>query len=321
MSIQEFLETLSLDRDSDHPSSLILSSLALCSGIDIQATSTLPELLGVYDQIGDQWMATLPSEASHITRLARFKVARRVAKEVTLSSIGVSLQKKESILRDHALLTADILPSSESNSRDWDEDSRSESPAYVRRFASQDPVSTLPTPDPTLSVYSQSSAASSNDDGPEDPVLTRLRQYVGPTDSFSKLGASKRVLAEWPSTQGASPFEFDWQAVQEAARAGESGDEADSKKKKEEARRKRRTEKFLKRTKAEASQVTSQPVGAAPFATQQDFGRHVASSQPYAASSQIVQDVPMTQPVGGAFGSRLKVDKKRQKKKSRAAGF
>lgn len=73
------------------------------------------------------------------------------------------------------------------------------------------------------------------------------------------------------------------------------------------------TEKFLSRERSQATTVESQPVSV-PRGSQPDTERRMFSSQP-------VVEVPMTQPVGGVFGSRSVANGKKKKPKVRNAGF
>lgn len=311
--LRDFLESLKLDEDPDLPSELMLSNLTLCPGISFQnlEDSPLPDLLKVYDQVAETWIATLPLQVSGLTRLAKFKIARKVAVELCLCSIGIALRNKSAQV-SFVPTTEDVeeLPPLIGKSAAT---SRAGSPAL---FSSQIPSSSmnkptfgLPTPAQTPSLYSQSHASTS--EYAEDPAISRLRQYA-PIKAKPDLGASK-ILSQWPETPGVDPATYSWEEIQKKAAANESGEETDHRKKREAARRKRRTERFLSRESTAATEVYTQPSAYQPFGSQPDV-QHAASSQ------TVAEDVPMTQPDRGAFGSRSMKGKKKQKKK-RTAGF
>jgi len=270
----------------------------------------LPELLGVYDRVGDYWVASLPLSVSNLSRLAKFKIARKAAMELCLSSISISLRKNQVTKGDlSSQNTHDILLLTSDRNYGL---SREQSPVFSSQIFghfSENLNSSLPTPRRTPSLYSQSSGVSA--DVVEDIAISRLRQYAdigSPLLDLPKL----RLLSQWPSTAGADPSEFNAKAILDPHETDESGEETEQKKRREESRR-RRTEKFLNKQRMGSVTATSQP--AFPF-----FGSQAEVAH-HAASSQSLPEIPMTQPDRGAFGSRaVHVDKKRQKKR-RAAGF
>ena len=314
-NLHQYLSTLRAEQSPDDLSEIVVSSLTRCPGLDLPVAVDAPDLVGVYDRLGDRWMATLPLEVPNLNRLGKFKVARRLALELCLSSIAVSLRQKQVSLEQANPERASTIgirePSLPPSNRDHDQ-SREESPVFSSQIAlslTQDPTSSLPTPTRTPSIYSQSSGVST--DPVEDPAISRLRQYVVSLNPPIELGKSK-FLSQWPSTPGVDPSEYNWESVRNIHRGEESGEETDSRRQREVARRRRRTESFLNRERSSTSEDVSQPVD------------HWFGSQPEAAhavSSQPVDDIPMTQPDRGVFGSRsIHMDKKRQKKR-RAAGF
>jgi len=270
-----------------------------------------PNLMAMYDGMVELFISCLPRKTPGPARLAKERLARRIATELYLSSLAVSLRAG---------------PSPKSNIR---EDSRTvEFELPVRRkgeLASQislqvhstslrgasEPATTLPTPASTPSLASRASNASIGE--PEDSnAVLRLRAYATTIKSQPQLNPNKSIiLSHWPSIPGSSPAHYSWEATRKAL-ASQNGlqNEEDTFAQEEEARRRRRTEKFLKRHKGEVEGPTSQPTPTVLF-----------GSDPVQmpASSQVVEDIPMTQPVVGAFGSRQGQQKK--KKKRKAAGF
>jgi RNA polymerase I-specific transcription initiation factor RRN6 len=308
--LYDFLETFPIDEyeDSGNSSKLVVSNLTLYPNMDITSVNQASRLLDVYDRIADQWIASLPLDVSNLSRLAKFTVARKVAMELCLSSIAVSLQtsqNKTDILASINASNSHLAPQDEGHDR-----LHAESPLLSSQFMglAQDPGSRLLTPTP--SIYSHSSGVSA--DMPEDAAISRLRQYttIGmPSANMNKA----RLLSQWPSTLGADPSEFDWETARIPPPGNDSGEETDGKKRREEHRNRKKTEKYLRKQMAESMEVISQPAFPS-FGSQPDFAHH-------AASSQSIADISMTQPDRGLFGSRsVNVDKKRLKKR-RAAGF
>jgi RNA polymerase I-specific transcription initiation factor RRN6 len=311
--LRDFFESLKRDEEPNASSSLTLSNLTLCPGIRFQTLqdSGLPDLLKVYDEVAENWIASLPLRVPGLTRLAKFKIARKVAVELCLSSIGASLRNNSSAIPvtegDEPLALPDKSAAT----------SRATSPAL---FSSQIPQSSqpgsqfcLPTPAQTPSLYSQSHASAS--EYAEDPAILRLRQYVVSIKSKPDLGTSK-ILSQWPAEPRVDPATYSWEEIQKKAAAEESGEEDSHKKRREDARRKRKTERFLSRESTAAAETSSSQPVFMPFGgSQPDIAEHAYSSQ------TIVDDVPMTQPDRGAFGSRTTQQGKKKLKKKRTAGF
>lgn len=302
--LSNFLQTLRANQDAQESFDLILSGLSSCPGVglNIDEGSTFSDLLGVYDQVGDHWMASLPLQVSNLARLSKFKVARKLAVELYLSSISVSICKRPSKARRMPLGSdgVDLPP--------YDEEPNEQQSLMSPQTATTplpEAGLSLPTPSRTPSVYSQISNDTS--EFTEDASVTRLRQYAVSIESQPDLGESE-LLAQWPSTPGVDPAHYSWRSM-----ADEGEGELDSRRRHEEARRRRRTEKFLNRERMKASQVSSQPM-VLLSGSQPELGQPAASSQP-------VGDIPMTQPDRGAFGARSAIPGKKKKGKRRAAGF
>jgi RNA polymerase I-specific transcription initiation factor RRN6 len=158
----------------------------------------------------------------------------------------------------------------------------------------------FPTSTYTPSVYSNITSASGL---MEDPAITRLRQYAVSIKSRPDTGKS-RILSEWPTLPGVDPATYTYKGLPAESEMEDSEQESRAAKK-EAARRRRRTENFVQRSTAQSSRAVS-PVGSQ--ATE-------LPALPF--SSQPMQELPMTQPDRGAFGSR----KRKGKKKQRTACF
>jgi RNA polymerase I-specific transcription initiation factor RRN6 len=311
--LRNFLESLKLNEEPDSSSSLVLSNLTLCPGIGFQTLrdSQLPDLLKVYDQVAENWISNLPLRVSGLTRLAKFKIARKVAVELCLSSIGISLCNKSSQVPTALELDAEELPALNRSVITSREGSPAVRSSQILSGALDERAFGLPTPAQTPSLYSQSHASAS--EYAEDPAISRLRQYAVSIKAKPDLGSSK-ILFHWPQAPGVDPATYSWGETQKKAAADESGEETDHGKRREAARRKRTTERFLSRESTAAVESYSQPT-LTPFRSQPDVGQYPASSQ------TIADDVPMTQPDRGAFGSRSAQQGKQKQKKKRTAGF
>jgi RNA polymerase I-specific transcription initiation factor RRN6 len=247
-------------------------------------------------------MSSLPLKVSNLARLSKFKLARKVAVELCLSSIAISHRKGPShvAVAHSAGGGMDLTPCN-----DGPNDSGHLISPQITTNLLPEAGSSLPTPSRTPSVYSQ--VSTNTTESLENPSISRLRQYAVSIKSQLDLGESA-LLAQWPSSPGADPALYSWRSM-----ADQELDENDSRRRREEARRRKRTEKFLQRERMKVSQVSSQPTlirsGSQPELTQS------------AASSQVVDDVPMTQPDRGVFGARSAKTGKKKRGRRRAAGF
>lgn len=251
----------------------------------------------------------MPRKVSGPARHSKFKIIRQVAVELSLGSLTISIQDKATNLkalpREHPdsdlELPLQLLENDDGTTRE-------SSPAFyssqVKEMPERGQDFRLPTPARTPSIYSHTTSAS---EVKEDPAISRLRQYALSIKSKPDLGKIS-FLSRWPLIPGADPATYSYDAIQKAAAAEESGSESERQRGREEARRRKRTEKFLQQSAARVVEPSSQPMAFRP------------SSEPSVSHpSLMVNDLPMTQPDRGAFGSRSVQKSKKQKK--RTAGF
>lgn len=302
--LHNFLETLQANQNAHETVDLVLSDLNSSPGTGFVMNDgpSFSGLLGVYDQVGEHWMACLPLHVSNPARLSKFRVARKVAVELCLGLIAVSIRNRSSQPRGAPRDDSNIeqLPVGEEQN-----DLGIMTASEIATSSMPGAGFSLSTPSRTPSVYSR--ASNDTSDVSEDPLTSRLRQYAVSIKSLPDLGESA-LLSQWPSAPGADPAKYSWQSM-----VDELEDDFDSRRRNEEERRRRRTEKFLNRERVNESLASSQPK---PL---------YSGSQPEpglpAASSQSVGDVPMTQPDRGIFGARSAKPGKKKKGKRRAAGF
>lgn len=306
-SLQEFLQSLKVEHDDDATSNIAISDLTSCPAIVLptEEVTALPSLLGIYDELVDNWMADLPQKFSNQARLVKHRIIRQLAIDICLSSIGISLKTKS------------IEQAVVSEGRDLDDVDisdrigRDSSPLLfspeMTPSSFPEPSLSLPSPARTPSLYSHATTGSELG---ENPAISRLRQYAVSIDSQLDPGKSK-LLSNW--VPGGDPAEYSWEKAQ---KGDDREEENERRRRREEARRRRRTEKFLNRERARApvaAAAESQPAFL-PSGSQPDVAPQ------FGFSSQPVEELPMTQPNRGTFGSRT-AQKGKKKGKKRAAGF
>jgi len=289
----------------DETPSIVISDLTSCPNITLSSgeDTALPNLFVIYDDLAHTWMTNLPPDIPGRTRVSMHKVIRQVAIELCLSSVGLSLQPKDS-----------EQPEVDDGQDGNDEHGAVPSPPlYTPEMTPavvSEPSVSMSSPPRTPSVYSHATNATGSELG-ENLAITRLRQHAVAIGSQPDPGKSK-LLSSW--VVGGNPAEYPWDATQ---KADDDGEEDDRRRRREDARRKRRTEKFLNRERARAPVAAeSQPAPAfLPPGSQPDFAHN-------GFSSRTVDDMPMTQPDRGAFGSRTATKgKKKKKQKRRKSGF
>lgn len=272
----------------------------------IESGNYMPDLSDVYDKLVELWISCLPHRTPGPARLAREKSVRIIATELCLSSLGVFIRDKSVILpkaSESQEKTDFVLPVRTKP------DSSETVDGLSTQITSAVPVSSLPTPAATPSLPSNDSTASFREPA-EDEAISRLRGYTLSIKSQPPLGASRSaILAHWPSSPGADPSKYSWEASHKAVIEDEdvnSDEEETLIQHREQDRRRRRTEKFLKRQRVNTIDATSQPLPALAFGSQPDPAQHAVSYQ--------TADIPMTLPDRGVFGSRLgpKIFKKRR---------
>jgi RNA polymerase I-specific transcription initiation factor RRN6 len=299
------LETLKEGQDNEAPSTIVVSDLTSCPAVILPSggKSTIPNLLAIYDDLVDNWMTNLPPKVSIQTRLSKHKIIRQLAIELCLSSVGISLQTNDTDL-PVAAKGKDAEGVDVPGGIGRDSSPLLFSPEMTPASFSE-PALSLPSPARTPSVYSHATTTTGFELG-ENPAITRLRQYAVSIRSQLDPGKSK-LLASW--VPGGDPAEYSW----EEQKTDDSEEEDGRRSRREEARRRKRTEKFLNRERARAPIAAESQSAFLPFGSQPDAA-HLGFS------SQTVDELPMTQPDRGAFGSRS-AQKGKKKQKRRNAGF
>ncbi|KAH8687824.1 RNA polymerase I-specific transcription initiation factor RRN6-like protein [Tricladium varicosporioides] len=309
-ALSEYLHSLQQEQNLDDSSQLVVSDLVEVPGMkfNIIETSNKPDFLRFYDGLVETWMA-LPQQTPIKTRLFKYSMIRQIAIQLSLSSVGIFLREK--LAEDDVILRSESSRDTESLAYGHSVSERHSLPQdYSPEMTPESSQSLhlgLPTPSQTPSIYSR---ATTSDPGQiEDPTTVRLRQYALSIKSRLNPGQS-RILSRW--TPGGDPSEYKWK--EQGPSLEESGDESGRKKRREDTRRHKRAEIFLNLEREKPDTTKSRPAYA-PTGSQPAVSGHVSSSQP-------VVEIPMTQPVGGMFGSRsAQVSKSLRKPKRRHAGF
>lgn len=270
---------------------------------DTSLNEIMPDLSNVYDKMVDLWVSCLPKQTPGPARLAKERIVRNIAMELHLSSLALLARSKSVSVPKIATPQpgADfVLPVRGK-------------PGSLERMESQgsqgssvEHSSGLPTS--TAAPILTQNETSIPSVPTEDPAISRLRSYTISIKSQPPPGTARlAILAHWPSTPGADPSNYSWEATRTTVTDDEDldSDNEEVMKRQKEARRKRHAKKFL-RQRADTMGTASQPAPAIPFGSQPAMAQHFLSSQ--------TGDIVMTQPDRGVFGSRpgIKVFKKRR---------
>ncbi|PBP20490.1 hypothetical protein BUE80_DR008811 [Diplocarpon rosae] len=307
--INELLASLASGQSSEAQQILIIKYLPL--GLDIGfpevPDSTHPDLLRIFDQLVEYWMADLPANLPNLARHTKFKAVRQLTLELGLSSIGMSLQCRASSV-PVAIQAADDVFTESMISKDRGT-MRDSSPAFSSsQLATVQSEACLPTSTATPSLYSHGTPVSGL---LEDQAIARLRRYAPTIKAKLEIGtrANTSILSHWPSEPGADPKEYCYEATKQTYAATKAGDEDRRSLRKEKARRRRRTEEFVKAVEPAVSRRLSLFSGSQPEMATRTF------------SSQVMDELPMTQPDRGTFGGRTVPKSTKKAKKPRTAGF
>ncbi|KAI9811458.1 MAG: hypothetical protein M1827_005441 [Pycnora praestabilis] len=286
----------------------------------------------------DRWLVSLSRDVPGKTRLGKEKVVRKVAAELCLASIGISLRPisdESDRFSSHPQFQNLHLPVRQKDAvpaipvkgkgrlRELPRSSSQRS--YPLSISSSPSIPSLRTPTPTSSLHSQTSTSSSRAAANgEDPSSVRLRAYTSLSLQPPLPPKMSNLLSHW--TVGANPDTYDWEATSAALAPLDDAEGGKTSGLTVEAQAKllRRQERSLKRARRDTvAGPSSQPAPTRLYGSQpQAAAQSVQATQ----SSQLVEDpMPMSQVERGVFGGRQAggslATKVRKKKKKRAAGF
>lgn len=281
------------------------------------ADSVAPEelsLLQIYDSLIRCWITPLALSIPGRVRVMIEKRLREIAAQIYLASYGIQSepgpsQNEENMFTEQGLFTLPVRRKSSftnliKKGKAREAPSRSPSPlssqipqdAGFTQSNLQPQSPTLPTPNPTPSLHSTSSASSLSRS--EDPASHRLRALATLTPQPLLPSSMQNILGHW--TLGTDPEDYDWEAKQAAPETETTETEAQT-------RRRRKLVKKLKRKRENTLPSSSQSV---PSISSQLVPPVVSASQPQAvretqASTQLSEDgAPATQEERGTFGGR-----------------
>ncbi|KAG9248570.1 RNA polymerase I-specific transcription initiation factor RRN6-like protein [Calycina marina] len=318
-NLDGFLNDMLIDEDAESPLELALSNLTLCPGYEPMYTDGLlqvPSFIDVYDRIVAQWVMTLPGEIPNETRLTNFSATRRIAVELCLSSIALHHKIKLAVFKPDDIENEQAIPLSDVRNVARQDGTSSplsqfRSFSQLTREPTRDGRFGLLTPAQTPSLHSGNSVTSGEPD--EDEAIIRLRQYTISIDAPQET-RQLSLLSQWPSAPGSDPSTFIWRPKDDSNEDDDDMEQKSARKRRREAaRRTKRTEAFLAEGRSNVGASASQPPASVTFGSQPSVAR-----QP--AGSPVTEELPMTQPGGGNFGSRTAETVKR-KQRRRKTGF
>ncbi|KAH8811781.1 RNA polymerase I-specific transcription initiation factor RRN6-like protein [Xylogone sp. PMI_703] len=317
--LRQFPQILA-DQDPDPTTELILSDLwsGPFSPILTPQGPSKPstDLLRIYDFIIENWVSCLPQDVSNKARMAKFKIIRKIAAELCLSSIAVSLHRKLLPARtDMNGNQTQTLGLQEEVGHDF------LGPPHTLQLPlrsvnqNSSPLDFQARESPSVSSLSYGSLAATPETT-EDPAITRLRSYAISIRTNQDLMTenSTKLLSYWPDSPQSDPADFVWKGDTRATLPSEDEahqEESDSRSQLS-TRSRRRFESSMSRTPSRSRDTVSQ--SSRQFGSQQE-------EVPNLFSSQTMDDFPMTQPDRGIFGSRSVRQTGKKKKKKTASGF
>ena len=313
-------------QDSDEGRKLVVSSVltpALQTDLGIRDTA---ELSSIYEKLLQTWILPLSRQVPARVRIALEKLLRDLAGQISLASHAMRIDSgttgNEEKDQTESLETGAqfVLPvrrraSATSSGKGKERSYAVSSPAAGSLPMSEDAgfmpssaVADLPTPEPTPSLRSGSSAASFA--GSEDPASQRLRTYADLTPQPALPTKLSNLLGHWQV--GMDPTDFDWEATQQATiTQGESQKES-------QRRQRQRAETRGKRPRESTVGPSSQPTPKRLGGSQPQQGQHTRDTQ--GSSQQTEGVVAMSQIEPGKFGGHH-AQQKKLKVKARPAGF
>jgi hypothetical protein len=311
------------NEDSNHAGKAKSVSISSLLPLTIQRDLGLEgqlRLSQVYEGLIKAWIAPLSLRIPARARIALEKLLRDLSAQLCLASHAVRVSEVED---------DDVLPGNEksgsnleyalpmrkkvsaSNLRKRKEPAaRSSSPLASSQisedvgFMPSSQLASLPTPEPTPSLHSQSSNFSLA--ATEDSASRRLQAYCSLTIQPSLPTKMSNLLSQWEV--GGDPAKYDWEAAQQALISDESEDEL-------RARQRQRKERRRRRQRQDIGGSSSQPQPKTLGASQQQALETQKSSQPTQSL------VTASQPEPGRFGGPLKPKKKKFGSQSKRPGF
>ncbi|TQS37628.1 hypothetical protein Golomagni_01892 [Golovinomyces magnicellulatus] len=293
MVLKDFLNNLHLEKEIDSSKCLALNEIPIFSGTGLSLEFGMaPNLTHIFDKLIENWLASLPQQVSDRFRGVRFRIIRKLALDIYLSSFGISLKMKEPSNEIQESVELEVDKDFYSQKSFFD--TQSISTQVCKSQEQYLPSSSIPTQSTQFDNHSSSQSFQ------EDPSISRLRQYAISIKSESVFERPS-FLNDWPSEPGSDPDLYSYEAVIIAS----AQDESDEESSREKARKQRRTQRF----NSQQSLKAAEPV---PLVTHTDL--HVESNKKMPEVSLSNQS---NKKIFGGTGA----DKNKKSKKQRTAGF
>ncbi|RKF73840.1 hypothetical protein GcM1_242081 [Golovinomyces cichoracearum] len=295
MVLKDFIDNLYLETGIGSSKCLVLNEIHAFAGIGSSLElGTAPNLTHIFDKLLEQWLTNLPQQVSDGFRGVRFRIIRKIALDIYLSSFGISLRMKEpsNEIQEPVELEVD----QDLNSQNTFFETQSISTQGWKSQEQYLPSSSMPTQSTQLDNHTSSESFQ------EDPSISRLRQYAISIKSES-IFERPSFLNDWPSEPGSDPDLYSYEAVIIASAQAESGEESS----REKVRKQRRMQRLN-------SQQSSKAAGPVPFVAHTD--PHVESNKKMPEFNIINQSNRKN-----FGGTGIGADKHKKSKKQRTAGF
>ena len=322
----EFLEDASRIEDEepkediDQSKRVVFSNVSTPSMRNVLGLGDRIQLSTVYDSFIRAWIVPLSRSIPGRARVALEKLLRDLAAQICLASYEMRVVRETDL--DEEAPPGDstgagvefILPvrrrvSATSLRKGKELAARSSSPlasAQISQdvgFLPTSPLRALPTPEPTPSLRSKSSASSLA--AAEDPASLRLRAYASLAPQPALPIKMSNLLNHWEV--GADPANYDWEAAQQAFNdEDESENEA-------RVKQRQRSERRRKRQRQETIGASSQPPPKRSGRSQPQVAQETQGSSQLADSMAIASQIEP--------GRVHRQAKRKKKKKKRTGGF
>ncbi|KAL4946194.1 hypothetical protein BDV06DRAFT_235064 [Aspergillus oleicola] len=307
-SVAQFAANHSALGDRDHLLVQRYESFSLQSAQQLDAAETTKlDLVSRYDQLVNDWLIDLPADTPGRARIMKEKSIRHFVADIVLSQIIAVHRSAE---------TESIAKGSEG---------RSASTSGLMDLEQLMPNKTMTESDDhglhsQAAVPATRSSSALEDPGPshehsvnERPTFSVLSSYTTFSRTESTSRDAKRILDHWKPGVDPASYSLISEESQSAALNRAS---------------RRKYRKKVSQAMKSLSLDTPQPpsVSTPAIAVRGDWGSQPDNSQPpmiHLPSSQVTNDLPMTQVERGAFGGREASKKSgiKARKKKRAAGF
>ena len=281
------------------------------------------QIIGLYESLIEAWISPLSNLVPSRARISAEKQLRPLAGQLLLASHAIHSefleQEADTALDEAPEFGAQFsLPvrrrASVSNVQKGKQPAvRSPSPSVSSLvpehidFPQSPPPRTLPTPEPTPSLHSQSSVTSVVPEGPSSRRLQAFA-YVVPQHVLPPQ-ISKGLLPHWHT--GTDPGDFDWGAADQEF-ASEDDEELEAY-----AKQRERAEKHRKRRREPTFGSLSQPLPKRRSGSQPEQIREGAQS----SSQATERNFTTSQVEPGPYGGRPGKLKKQKSSTSRRPGF